>query len=177
MPVWLSVILEIIKIATPALIVFAVVYFMMKQFFANELSVRQYELKRKTREFTIPLQLQAYERMALYLERIQLPKMILRLRTDSMKVDDLRIAILVALEQEYDHNVAQQVYMSDQMWQIVTMSKNEAANIASLVAKDMKEGANALEYSQAIFKYLDENPQMALRKAQEAIKEEAKAIL
>jgi len=73
--------------------------------------------------------------------------------------------------------VAQQVYMSDQMWQIVTMSKNEAADISSLVAKDMKEGANALEYSQALFKYLDENPQMALRKAQEAIKEEAKAIL
>lgn len=173
----IEVILEIIKTTVPALIVFLTVWFLFKEYNKNDYSVKLHELKRKTSETILPIRLQAYERMALFGERINLPKLLFRIRTESMTASDLSMALMVAIDQEFEHNVSQQIYFSPELWQIILMAKNEAVGISLKVAEGMPKETSGIEYSQALFKYLETSPQQALYQAQVAIKKEVAVLL
>jgi hypothetical protein len=71
-------VIEIVKILIPALVVFFVVFIILKQFFDKEQSIREDELKMKLTKEYIPLTMQAYERTVLYMERIDPNNMIMR---------------------------------------------------------------------------------------------------
>ena len=94
MPIWLSVILEIIKLTIPALIVFLTVYYVLKQYFANQQQSRLFDLKKSQQEATLPLRLQAYERLSMFCERISLPSLLLRVRKDGMTVSELKVTLM-----------------------------------------------------------------------------------
>ena len=100
MPVWLSTILEIVKITIPALIVFLTIYYLMKQFLANEYQVRMLDFKQNQQRTTVPLRLQAYERLSLFCERISIPSLVLRMRNEGMTTSELRLAMMVAVQKE-----------------------------------------------------------------------------
>lgn len=90
----LDTVLEIIKITVPALIVFLTVYFLQKQFLKNQYNLQLLDLKKNQIDSTLPLKLQAYERLTLFLERIKLENLILRIRTEKMTASNLHIAYL-----------------------------------------------------------------------------------
>src|SRR5690606_3917144 len=113
MPVWLSVILEIIKITIPALIVFATVHTLLKQYLEKQYQLRKLDLKQDQTKTTTRLRLQAYERLSLFCERISIPSLILRLRSEKMNAMELRLAMMIAIQKEFEHNITQQVYVSD----------------------------------------------------------------
>jgi hypothetical protein len=69
MDVWV-VLLEMVKILVPALIIFAVTYTLLNNFFKSEYNKRLLELKTKNQDILTPVRLQAYERLVLLLERI-----------------------------------------------------------------------------------------------------------
>jgi len=79
MPIWLSVILEIIKISLPALIVFFTVHTLLKQYLAGQERMKALELQQNRLGSTTPLRFQAYERLSLLCERIALPNLIMRM--------------------------------------------------------------------------------------------------
>ena len=88
MPQWLSVILELVKITVPALIVFLTVYYLMKHFLENQYQVKMLECKQNQQNTTIPLRLQAYERLSLFCERISIPSLVLRVRGEGMPASE-----------------------------------------------------------------------------------------
>ena len=88
MPQWLSVILELVKITVPALIVFLTVYYLMKHFLENQYQVKMLEYKQNQQNTTIPLRLQAYERLSLFCERISIPSLVLRVRGEGMPASE-----------------------------------------------------------------------------------------
>jgi hypothetical protein len=65
-----SLFLELIKYLIPAIVVFLVVYFMLKSFFDSELDKRKLELRVEHNKVITPLKLQAYERMVILMERM-----------------------------------------------------------------------------------------------------------
>lgn len=172
----MEIILDIIKTTVPALIVFLTVYFIIKQYFDNQYRLQLAELQRKNKEMTMPLRLGAYERMSVFLERLNLHKLVLRLRTESMTARDLNVAILVAVEHEWDHNVSQQVFVSSELWQILNMAKNEAMSLSNRVAGNQPEGASGMDFSLALFEHLDKEPQIALMNSQNAIRREVQVL-
>ncbi len=177
MPTWLAVILEIIKVTVPALIVFFTVYFLVKQYLESQYKIRMLDFKQNQQSATIPLRLQAYERLSLFCERISIPGLVLRLRTEGMSASDLRLAMMIAVQKEFEHNITQQVYVSDKLWQIIKISRDDVINSINLVYNDMEPGTDGKTYSKALFSFLQEQQGVPLDTALVAIKKEASLLM
>jgi len=95
-------------------------------------------LQKDMQKETFPLRLQAYERMALFLERIAPSKLLLRVNPTSSNKDDYESLLVASIEQEFEHNLSQQIYVSDKCWSITTAAKNATIQLirkASLLEK------------------------------------------
>ena len=171
----LVVLLEVIKYTVPALIVFLTVYYMMKKHYSNQYNLRLLEINKENKEQVMPLKLQAYERLALFCERIRPDQLIYRLNGPGMKAGELRNALLISIQKEYEHNLTQQIYISDNLWKIITLSKNELINLVGRSSTSDSEESNALaeEIIQS-FNQLTINP---VNQSLLAIKKEVELIL
>ena len=123
------------------------------------------------------MKLQAYERLSLFCERIAIPSLLLRLRSEDQTAGLLRMAMLVSIQQEFEHNITQQVYVSEQLWQIVKMARDEAVNLVAIVAEKVGPKADGKELAQALFNIVNQREVMAVEKALVAIKKEAAIVL
>ena len=132
--------LEILKYILPALIVFATVYFLMKRFLDMQYSTEVLRFKQSQAKNTLPVKLQAYERLAMFCERISLDNLSYRLSGGSMDAKTMGNAMLVAIQQEYEHNMSQQVYVSEKLWEIITMAKNQMQNVVTTASADASIG-------------------------------------
>jgi len=128
--------LEILKYILPALIVFATVYFMMKRYLDMQYSTQVLKFKQDQARNTLPVKLQAYERMAMFCERISLNNLSYRLSSQNLDVKSLSNAMLIAIQQEYEHNMSQQVYVSEKLWEIISLAKDQMQNIVSTASSD-----------------------------------------
>ena len=105
--------LEIIKIDIPAVIVYYTVHTLLKQYLDKQYQLRQLEYKQSQNAGSTKLRLQAYERLSVLCERIAIPNLVLQLKTSEMTSADLKAAMLIAIQQEFEHNISQQIYLSD----------------------------------------------------------------
>lgn len=126
---------EILKYIAPMLVLGGTFYVLIEKFFAQETERRNLELKLKDRELLTPQRLQAYERMALFLERIRPTNLVRRIHlTDS--ADTYEYAIVNAIQEEFDHNLSQQLYVDPESWKIILSTKNTTQNFV----KQCREG-------------------------------------
>lgn len=168
-----NIFLEILKVTIPSLLVFITVYYVLKQFLDNQYQLRLLDLRKEQQSQTLPLKLQAYERLSLFCERISPESLVLRLRTPGMTPNQLRYALLMAVHKEYEHNLSQQVYVSEQLWEIIRISKNEIIGLISSI-----DGGDDLDsFVGNLLKLADERMALSLHKALTAIKKEAALFL
>ena len=172
----METLLEIIKITVPALIVFLTVYFLLKKFIEGQERMKMLEIKEKQQQVSTPMRLQAYERLSLFCERISLQNLVLRLNKEGLSAAEFHIALLLAIQQEYEHNITQQVYVSEKLWTIIKMAKDDAVNFTGLVAESVNPKAEAKELAQALVDYLQKRPMSGPDQALVAIKKEAALI-
>lgn len=168
--------LNILQSTIPALIVFFTVYFLMTTFFKNERAMKAMELQNSARTTTIPMQLQAYERLSLLCERISIQNMVLRFNQDSQSVDEMKFKMLLSIQKEIEYNVTQQVYVGETLWTIIKLYREQVTAIVTGVAGEMKPGATTDDYSRGLL-LVAEKTDAALSKAQSAIKTEASLLL
>ena len=81
-------------------------------------------MQKEAQKDALPLRLQAYERMSLYLERINPTKLLIRIIPLSNDKNDYENLVISQIEQEFEHNLTQQIYMSDKCWTIIVTAKN-----------------------------------------------------
>jgi len=177
MPIWIATILEIIKVTAPALIVFLTVKYLLQSYLNKEYQVQALALEKKKNEKTLPLQLQAYERLSLFCERIFLPTLLLRVKQPKTSARQLRLQLLLSIQQEYEHNITQQVYVSAQLWEIIKIARDDSVNSIALAMESIPPEADAEALSQAIFQILEKRGITAVDKALQAIKKEAAVLL
>lgn len=173
MSTWLNILLEILKLTLPALVVFLTVYYVLKQYLDNQYRLKILELKKDQQSHTLPLKLQAYERLSLFCERISFDSLVMRLRAGKMTVDQLRYAMLISVQKEYEHNLSQQVYVSEQLWEIIRIAKDEMLGIINSVGTDLNGNESAEYLSNRLLDLTEEKGQLAIHKALQAIKKEA----
>ena len=162
MPTWLSFVLEVLKLTIPALIVFLTAYYILKTYLENQYRLKMAEIKQGQIQTTLPLKLQAYERLSMLCERIAIPNLLLRIRKDGMTAGELQVSLLLAIQQEYEHNITQQVYVSGQLWEIIKMARDEAVNVVALVAEKVGPRADGKELAQALFNIVNQREAMAV---------------
>ncbi len=173
----LSFLLEILKLTIPGLIVFFTAYRLIKSFLDKQLQLKQVELSQQVRKTTLPLKLQAYERLALLMERISLPNLVLRIRVEGTHAAALRVALLMAIQQEFEHNVSQQIYVSDNLWHIVKLARQEVEQIINGVAEQVDPKADSKVLADALILFFEKQEEPATTKAVQAIRKEAALYL
>lgn len=131
-------IFELFLYAVPALITGMIAYYFFKEHTKNEDGRRRYLLHKDMKVTAMPLRLQAYERMTLFLERITPSKLLIRMSPNSSNKEDYERLLISSIEQEFEHNLSQQIYVSDECWNIITAAKNATIQLirkASLLPK------------------------------------------
>ena len=117
-------VIELLAYTLPALITGIIAYYFFNAHLKNEEGRRRYLLSKDGQKNAMPLRLQAYERMTLFLERISLSNLLIRISPISTDKNDYANFVIAQIDQEYEHNLAQQIYMSDECWTIITTAKN-----------------------------------------------------
>ena len=117
-------IIEILAYTLPSIITGGVAYYLFNSYFKDQQNTRRWLIQKEVQKEALPLRLQAYERMSLYLERINPTKLLIRTAPISPDKNDYENLIIAHIEQEFEHNLTQQIYMSDECWTIIVTAKN-----------------------------------------------------
>jgi hypothetical protein len=124
----------------PAIVVGIVAYFFFKGHTANEEGRRRYLVQKEAQKQILPLRLQAYERITLFLERIDPTKLLVRVKPFSDSKDDYENLLIKNIEQEFEHNLTQQIYITAECWNIVSAAKNATIHVIRQGAMHEKDG-------------------------------------
>ncbi|MCD2259542.1 DUF7935 family protein [Psychroserpens luteolus] len=108
----------------PALITGAIAYLFFREHVENESRRRDFLIQKDLQKESLPMRLQAYERLSLFLERVKPSKLLVRVNPTSSNKEDYESLLIANIEQEFDHNLAQQIYVTDQCWSITSTAKN-----------------------------------------------------
>jgi hypothetical protein len=122
-------ILDLFLYAIPTVITGMIAYYFFKEHTKNEDGRRRFLLKKDLQVNAMPLRLQAYERMALFLERITPSKLLIRIPPISSNKEQYETLLIQSIEQELEHNLSQQIYVSDKCWNIILAAKNATIQI------------------------------------------------
>ena len=97
------------------------------------------ELKVQALKIIMPLKVQAYERFLLYLERVQLPQLVKRVYTPGMEKGSFHLQLLQNVREEFEHNLAQQLYVSNSTWNAVVNAKEELVSQINETFEQLKD--------------------------------------
>ncbi len=145
---------ELLKLTIPAALVLYGMYLTTKSFLNKDFERRLMELKVKYAESLIPMRFQAYERMALFLERISAQNLVVRLTDNSLKARELQQMMMDEIRSEFSHNLSQQVYMSDEAWARIRDAMETMISVINQAMEGLDKDAPALELSKSIFNTL-----------------------
>ncbi|MCE2612253.1 hypothetical protein LVD13_04650 [Flavobacteriaceae bacterium D16] len=113
----------------PTVVTGAIAFYFFRLHTNNEEGRRRYLLHKDSQKNTMPIRLQAYERMALFLERIAIPSLVVRVAPRSADKNEYENLLIKTIENEFEHNLSQQIYMSDECWNIIKAAKNATIQI------------------------------------------------
>ncbi len=171
--------LEILKYTLPALIVLISNVIIINKFLINKIKQKQIALFREGMELTLPLKMQAYERLTLFLERIHPREIIPRVYHKGMTSKELQIALVSTIKSEFEHNLSQQVYVSPQVWRTLCMVKEQELVMINSLGAQVDPNASANELHKRILGFIVEGTSEEVPRdiALELINNEAKMVL
>ena len=175
--------LDILKYTIPSLIVMLSSWLLLKTFFSNQMENRNIDLKKHSEEMKAqlkgedkklitPIRLQAYERLALYLERISPQSSIFRVQKPGQTALQLQSTLLKNIRDEFEHNLSQQLYVSSEVWSMVKTSKEEIVKLINTAAAEVNPDSPAYELSTKIFESTAGHEKLPTDKALEMLKKE-----
>jgi RNase H-fold protein (predicted Holliday junction resolvase) len=130
----------VISLVPATLITLLAIYF-FKLHTTNEERRRRFLLHRENQKQSLPLRLQAYERLVLFLERISPGKLLTRTTPVGVDKKNYESLLVHTIDQEFEHNLTQQIYVSDECWNTLKASKN--ATIALIRKTALKEDVDS----------------------------------
>lgn len=168
--------IELVFFLAPLVMVCGGFYLMIKSMLERDYRIRLLEVKFGMQRDIIPLRFQAYERIALFLERISPNNLLYRIMSSEMTVRTFQAALLDAIRTEFEHNVTQQVYISPQTWSVIKNAKEDIIRIINTSANELKGDLPALELSKKIFSKIMEDEELPAQKALNYLKSEVSQL-
>lgn len=127
---------------------------------------------------SLPLQLQAYERLILLVDRIALPNVISRNNQPGIGLKDMQFLLVNAIKQEYEHNVTQQIYVSNEAWEAVRNLKEQNIHIINQVASFLPPDSSGTDLNKHLLEMIVNNPKVSLHNVvSEVLSYEAKKLM
>lgn len=146
----ITYLLDILKYTVAGFGVVWIAFYLLKPYLDRSEKLQLIELKKTVSSQTLPLRLQAYERVVLFIERINPANLLIRLNNPDYSAAELYMLIVAELRNEYQHNVTQQIYVSAATWAIVKQLKEQTLAAVNNAIKTLPESATGLELSRTI---------------------------
>lgn len=162
----------ILRYTVPALVVFLTAWFLLKEFFQQENKRRHADLMSDRMQISLPLRLQAYERLVLLLERMSPNNLIMRVYKPEWSAKELQRQLIKSVRDEYTHNLSQQLYVSPQVWELINQAYEETLGQINALTSSLDEDATATDLSQKILE--TDLERSATEKAMAYLKSEAR---
>ena len=163
---------DILKITIPSLIVFLTAWVLLRNMIKNDQDKRRQELLLLNSRTVTPIKLQAYERIVLFLERISLESLLVRVSSPDMTAQQLHSAILSTIRSEFEHNLSQQIYMSQQAWEVVRNARSNMIKIINSEVEKLPPDSSGLSLSKKLLEKIMELEKEPTRAAIDYIKGE-----
>lgn len=161
-----EIIVQSLGYIVPAL----VVYYLMRQFLRRHIATEQIKIRAAASGETKALRLQAYERLILLCERIKLDSLMLRLNNNEMDATQLKNALLISIQKEYEHNHTQQIYVSGQLWEMISLLKDNL--IAAVSGAYTAEPKDKSKFEGLLIQTSQTIDQTVAKKVREGIRKE-----
>ena len=172
----MDILLEILKYTLPALIVFLTVLVMLRTWSRNEERKRKSEFNMHLADDILPVRLQAYERSILLLERISPDSLVMRLSRPDYTARQFQQEMLSQITSEFEHNIAQQTYMSSEAWEKIRSAKNQIIHLINETASEVKPDAKGPTLGKMILERLAELNNPPSQVAVDYLKQEVKSL-
>jgi hypothetical protein len=164
--------LEILKFTIPSVIVFLTDYFVIKNQSEENLKKIRIEIQRQNQQTITPIKLQAYERLVLLLERISPQQLIATHSHPDQTANSLKFQMIGAVQQEYNYNLSQQIYVSTQSWNLVKVVKEQVIALINEAHNKLEPSATQTDLSKAIIESMIAAGQQPTEKAINFLKAE-----
>jgi hypothetical protein len=166
----------ILAIVLPSAAVLYAMFLTVKAFLNKDFEKRLADLRIKNQELILPARLQAYERICLFLERISPSNLVVRVNNPQFTVGQLHQELLGHIREEFNHNLSQQVYMSDQSWSMTKNAMQDVISIINQAAEGLDREARGMVLAKAILDYLVQLDQEPVGTALTFVKNEIRAL-
>ena len=119
-------------------------------FYAFSQMGKEKNLSTKEQFNSIPLRLQAYERLVLLAERIALPPLISRLNQPGLSATEMKLLLVEQIKSEFEYNSTQQLYVSQLAWDAIRNLKEQEIMLIHQVFATLPLDASAAELNRKI---------------------------
>lgn len=165
---------ELLKYTVPSLIVLATAYYLLKMFLDKETEKTQMQMRLDVQKISLPVRMQAYERLVLLLERIEPAGLLVRTNLQGMNASQLHSALIQTIRSEFEHNLSQQLYVSTKAWEMVRTAREETIKRINTAAMKLTPEATSTELASQILINDIDAEQSAVKGALDLLKAEAR---
>ena len=123
----------------------------------------------------IEIRLRAYERLILFLERMEPVSMINRLELHNQSIDFIISSLIKNIVVEYEYNMSQQIYVSDNLWKSIELIKNKIINNISSTSKLLSSDSSVDDLVRALLEDSKKHI-LIIDQIKKTLKEEVKLI-
>lgn len=146
--------IDVLKFVLAGTLVFYFAWLMIKGEINKSTQSKLLKLKKSSLKATLPLRLQAYERLALFIERINPSHMLVRVHVPKTTVREIQQFLVAEINTEYQHNITQQLYVSMQAWSVINRIKEDTLSLINNAAGGLSPEAPSTELSKVILTHL-----------------------
>jgi hypothetical protein len=168
----MEIIIEFGKLLIPALLVLYAMYLTVKNVLEKDIERKEVDFKIKNYETLLPMRMQAYERITLLLERISPNNLLVRLNNPKLTATEFQIILVKEIRDEYNHNLSQQIYISEDTWVLVRKAIEDTINLINQCAINLKEGAKGVDLIKTVFSEIMQNEVDSIEHALSQLKKE-----
>ena len=162
---------ETILIISIPLFTFSMVIMLSLKWFLNNLYKNQkLILLREENKHVLNLKLQAYERTVLLIERISPESLIIREQQQGLNCMQFHSGLIQTIRKEYEHNLAIQIYISDESWNLLKQTKEEIIKLINTCASEVQPKNPSIELGQKILERTGGSILFQIQKTKKQIK-------
>jgi hypothetical protein len=165
---------ELLKYILPSLVVLATAYYLLKMFLDKETEKTQLQMRIDVQKITLPVRMQAYERLVLLLERMEPAGLLVRINVPGMSAAQLQSALVQSVRSEFDHNLSQQLYVSTKAWEMVRNAREETIKRINSAATKLNPDATSADLASLILIDDIDAEQSTVKRALDVLKTEAR---
>lgn len=172
----MDIVFQLALIIVPAGAVLMTAIFFMRKMGERDMRSIQLELKKERQTFFLPNRVDAYQRAVLLMERIHPNSLVMRHNNPGLPAAAMQVTLLESIRSEYEHNMAQQIFISKESWDLVKKAKDETTRIIHLAGQQMDATSLSMDLSSKIFEICGEVGVLPTEIAVDVLKKELQGL-